>query len=40
MLADAAEYMENYLLLTPDAADAQAARDQLEMWKIKANEKN
>ena len=38
--ADAAEYMENYLLLTPDAADAQAARDQLEMWKIKAKEKN
>ena len=35
----AAEYMQNYLLLVPDAPDARQARDQLEMWKIKASEK-
>ena len=38
--ADAVEYMQNYLLLVPDASDARAARDRLEMWKIKAQEKN
>lgn len=31
----AIEFMQNYLLLVPGAADAQAARDQVEMWKIK-----
>ncbi len=35
----AAEYMQNYLELVPDAPDAQAARDQMEMWKVKAKEK-
>ena len=35
----AAEYMQNYLLLVPDAPDARQAHDQLEMWKIKASEK-
>jgi regulator of sirC expression with transglutaminase-like and TPR domain len=36
---NAAEYMQNYLMLAPDAPDASQARDQLEMWKIKAKEK-
>jgi tetratricopeptide (TPR) repeat protein len=36
---EAAEFMQNYLELVPDAKDAQAARDQLEIWKIKAQEK-
>jgi hypothetical protein len=31
--------MQNYLLLVPEAPDARSARDQLEMWKIKAEEK-
>lgn len=35
----AAEFMQNYLLLVPDAPDARQSRDQLEMWKIKAQEK-
>jgi len=37
--ADAAEFMQNYLELVPDAKDAQSARDQLEIWKMKAQEK-
>jgi tetratricopeptide (TPR) repeat protein len=36
---DAADNMQNYLELVPDAKDAQAARDQLEMWKIRAQTK-
>lgn len=36
---NAAEYMQNYLLLAPDAPDASQARDQIEIWKIKAREK-
>lgn len=35
----AAEFMQKYLLLLPDASDARQVRDQLEMWKIKAQEK-
>jgi hypothetical protein len=31
--------LQNYLELVPDAKDAQAARDQLEIWKMKAREK-
>jgi tetratricopeptide (TPR) repeat protein len=37
--SDATDYMQNYLELVPDAKDAQSARDQLEIWKIKAQEK-
>jgi tetratricopeptide (TPR) repeat protein len=37
--ADAADHLQNYLELVPDAKDAQAARDQLEIWKMKAREK-
>jgi tetratricopeptide (TPR) repeat protein len=36
--ADAAEDMQNYLELVPNAKDAQAARDQMEMWKLKAGQ--
>ena len=36
---EAAEFMQNYLELVPDAKDAQSARDQLEIWKMKAQEK-
>jgi tetratricopeptide (TPR) repeat protein len=36
---DAVEYMQNYLELVPDAKDAQTARDQMEMWKIRAQTK-
>jgi tetratricopeptide (TPR) repeat protein len=36
---DAVYYMQHYLELAPDAKDAQSARDQLEIWKIKAQEK-
>jgi hypothetical protein len=36
---DAVDDMQNYLELVPDAKDAQSARDQLEIWKIKAQEK-
>jgi len=36
---DAVYYMQNYLELVPDAKDAQSARDQMEIWKIKAQEK-
>ena len=37
--AQAAEHMQHYLELLPDAPDAQAARDQIGMWQIKAKEK-
>jgi tetratricopeptide (TPR) repeat protein len=36
---EAAEFMQSYLELVPDAKDAQSARDQLEIWKVKAREK-
>ena len=36
---DAVDDMQNYLELVPDAKDAQAVRDQLGIWKIKATEK-
>jgi len=36
--ANAAGYMKNYLELVPDAADAQAARDKMLVWKAKAAE--
>jgi tetratricopeptide (TPR) repeat protein len=35
---DAAEHMQSYLELTPNAADAQAAHDQLDLWQLKAKE--
>ena len=35
----AAGHMERYLLLMPDAPDAQTARDQIDIWKMKAQEK-
>jgi len=35
---DAVEHMKSYLELTPNAADAQAARDQLDLWQLKAKE--
>jgi hypothetical protein len=33
------KHMERYLLLMPDAPDAQTARDQIDIWKMKAQEK-
>jgi hypothetical protein len=36
--ADAADHMQNYLELMPDAADAQSARDQIDLWKYKAGQ--
>ena len=36
--ANAADYMKNYLELVPDAVDAQAARDKMLVWKVKAAE--
>ena len=39
LYSDATDYMQNYLELVPDAKDAQSARDQLEIWKMKAREK-
>jgi regulator of sirC expression with transglutaminase-like and TPR domain len=36
--AQAAEHMERYLELLPNAPDAQTARDQIAMWQIKAKE--
>jgi tetratricopeptide (TPR) repeat protein len=36
--ADAADHMQNYLELLPDAADAQSARDQIDLWKYKAGQ--
>jgi len=37
--ADAIEHMQAYLELVPDAADAQAARDKILIWQIKAKQK-
>lgn len=34
--AAAAEHMQNYLELMPDAQDAQAARDRVKLWRYKA----
>lgn len=39
LYADAVAYMQNYLELMPDAPDAQAARDQVTIWKYKAKTK-
>jgi tetratricopeptide (TPR) repeat protein len=36
--ADAADHMQNYLELLPDASDAQSARDQIDLWKYKAGQ--
>jgi tetratricopeptide (TPR) repeat protein len=36
--ADAADHMQNYLELLPDAPDAQSARDQIDLWKYKAGQ--
>jgi len=36
--ADAAEEMQNYLELVPNAKDAQAARDQIAIWQYKAGQ--
>lgn len=36
--ADAAEHMQNYLELLPDAQDAQSARDQMDLWRFKAKQ--
>jgi len=36
---DAVYNMQPYLELVPDAKDAQSARDQLEIWKVEAQEK-
>jgi hypothetical protein len=36
--ADAAEHMQSYLELMPDAPDAQSARDQIAMWQYKAKQ--
>jgi tetratricopeptide (TPR) repeat protein len=33
---DAAEHMQNYLELVPNASDVQSARDQIDLWKYKA----
>jgi hypothetical protein len=30
--------MQNYLELLPNAADAQSARDQIDLWKFKAGQ--
>jgi tetratricopeptide (TPR) repeat protein len=38
--ADAAEHMQNYLELLPNAADAQSVRDQIDLWKYKAGRQN
>ena len=35
---DAIEHMQSYLELTPNAPDAQSARDQLDLWQLKAKE--
>lgn len=35
--SDAVEYMQQYLELLPDAPDAQAAHDQIDIWRYKAN---
>ena len=38
--ADAADHMQSYLELVPNAADAQAAHDQLTIWQHKAGQQN
>lgn len=35
--AAAADHMQNYLELSPDAEDAQVARDKADLWKFKAS---
>ena len=35
---DATEHMQSYLELVPNAPDAQAAHDQLDLWQLKAKE--
>jgi tetratricopeptide (TPR) repeat protein len=35
---DATEHMKSYLELLPNAPDAQSARDQLDLWQLKAKE--
>jgi hypothetical protein len=37
---DAAFYMKHYLILLPDATDAQAAKEKLLLWEAKAEEAN
>lgn len=36
---DAVEHMQKYVLLMPDAADADSAREQIAMWRYKMQEK-
>ena len=36
---DAVEHMQSYLELVPNATDAQSARDQLDLWQLKAKER-
>jgi tetratricopeptide (TPR) repeat protein len=36
---DAVEDMQSYLELVPNAADAQSARDQVDLWQLKAKER-
>ena len=38
--ADAVDHMQSYLELVPNAADAQAAHDQLTIWQHKAGQQN
>ena len=35
---DAADHMQNYLELLPDAPDAKSARDQIDLWRYKAGQ--
>jgi tetratricopeptide (TPR) repeat protein len=35
---EAVYHMQNYLELLPNAADAQSARDQIDLWQLKAKE--
>jgi tetratricopeptide (TPR) repeat protein len=35
---EAVQHMQNYLELLPNAADAQAARDQIDLWQFKAGQ--
>ncbi len=37
---DAAFYMRHYLILLPEATDAQAAKEKLLLWEAKAEEAN
>jgi tetratricopeptide (TPR) repeat protein len=39
LYSQAAEHMQSYLELVPDAQDAKAARDQITIWKYKATNK-